>query len=142
MINQDQIARPPNVMELVGTDPCIGLDEQHVLKNFLGKNQTEAIEICKNLAVTENFSYMAEAGLTYYLPAAASYLLSPDAKEDWEFSHGLMCSLSCQIQSGSLNGSAIPLIKEIAEYCNRNRDKFEIGDDDLFDEYLAAIRNA
>jgi hypothetical protein len=91
--------------------------------------------------VTEDFAYMAPAGLIYYLPAALNYLVSTESKEDWEFAHGLLCSLSCQVRMPGIKGPAHSLIQQIAEYCDTHRAKFDIADDeDLFNDYLSIIR--
>ncbi len=68
------VINPPNANELVGTPP-LSLDAEWALKNFLGKTQDEVREMCRaNSSVTEDFTYMTALGLSYYLPAALSYL--------------------------------------------------------------------
>ncbi len=133
--------KPPSADELVGPPP-LGPDEEWCWKNFLGKSVDEAQEMCRNgPPVTEDFAYLAPAGLIYYLPAALNYLVSDDSKEDWEFAHGLLCSLSSQVDIFGLRGPAVAMIKEIAEYCDAHRAKFDIGDEeDLFNDYLRKIR--
>ena len=66
--------------------------------------------------VTEDFPYMTAAGLCYYLPAALAYLQSDSATGDWDFAHGLMCSLSCQAGITGVRGGVLTRIREIAEY--------------------------
>jgi hypothetical protein len=111
------------------------------LKNFLGKSQQQAIEMCKDhSAVTEDFTYMASAGLCFYLPAALKYLEREDSANNWEFAHELMCALSSQVRVFGMHGEPLILIKQIAEFCDVHREKFGLGDGDLFDEYLQAIR--
>ena len=132
---------PPSANELVGPPPH-GLDEKWALKNFLGKTREQAREMCKNSAVTEDFTYMASAGLCYYLPAVLSYLESEESADDWEFAHGLMCALSSQVSIFGMRGEPLPLIKQVAEYCDTHRAKFHLGSEDLFDEYLQKIRSA
>ena len=83
--------KPPTANELVEAPPH-GLDEKWALKNFLGKTQEQTVEMCKGSAVTEDFTYVASAGLCYYLPAALRYLESEEAAHHWEFAHGLMCA--------------------------------------------------
>jgi hypothetical protein len=133
--------RPPDANELVGPPPH-GLDEKWALQNFLGKTQTEAKEMCRSSAVTEDFTYMAAAGLCYYLPAVLSYLESEEADGHWEFAHGLMCALSSQVGIFGMRGEPLVLIKQIADYCDTHREKFALGSGDLFDEYLQTIRSA
>ncbi len=60
---------PPTAIELVGPPPY-GLDQKWALQKLLGKTQEQAKEICKRSSVAEDFTYMASAGLCYYLPAA------------------------------------------------------------------------
>lgn len=132
---------PPTANELVGPPPH-GLDEKWALKNFLGKTQEQAAEMCKRSAVTEDFTYMASAGLCYYLPAALKYLESEEAAHHWEFAHGLMCALSSQVGIIGMRGEPLVLIKQIADYCDTHREKFALGDGDLFDDYLQIIRRA
>ena len=129
---------PPSANELVGAPPH-GLDHKWALKNFLGKTQQEARELCKNSAVTEDFTYMAPAGLCYYLPAALNYLESEECS--WEFAHGLMCALSTQVAVLGMRGEPLALIRQIADYCDNHREKLSLGAGDLFDEYLQKIRS-
>jgi hypothetical protein len=133
--------KPPTANELVGPPPH-GLDEQWALKNFLGKTQEQAVEMCKSSAVAEDFTYMASGGLCYYLPATLRYLESDEAEHHWEFAHGLMCALSSQVAIFGMRGEAVVLIKRVAEYCDAHREKFGLGDGDLFDEYLEKIHSA
>ncbi len=139
---------PPTVNELVGPPPH-GLDEWCTLKNSLGKTQNEARALCKKTsAVTEDFTYMAAAGLCYYLPAALSYLESEDSEGDWDFAHGLLCALSIQVAIFGMKGEPLELIKQIADYCDTHRTKFAFRPkfafeaDDLLEDYLEKIRRA
>lgn len=97
--------------------------------------------MCRSSAITEDFTYMAPAGLCYYLPAVLSYLESDDSKGQWEFAHGLMCALSTQIGIFGKRGEPLKLIKQIADYCDTYREKFARRAD-LFDEYLQTIHSA
>jgi hypothetical protein len=132
---------PPSANELVGPPPH-SLDQKWALKNFLGKTQEQAVDMCKSSAVTEDFTYMASAGLCYYLPAAFRYLESEEATHHWEFAHGLMCALSSQVSIFGMRGEPVTMIKQIADYCDAHREKFGLGPEDLFDEYLQKIRSA
>jgi len=133
--------KPPTAKELVGPPPH-GLDEKWALKNFLGKTQAEAKEMCRSAAVTEDFTYMAAEGLCFYLPAALSYLESDESEGHFEFAHGLMCALSSQVGIFGKRGEPLILIRRIADYCDTHREKFALGSEDLFDEYLQTIRSA
>lgn len=135
--------RPPTVEELIGSPrPVTGLDERYVVKHFLGKTQAEARKMYPSggLYLTEDFTYMAPGGLRYYLPPAFDYLRADAATHDWEFCHGLMCSLSCHFIHGRLDADIVTFIKEIAQYCDSHREKFDLdAQEDLFDGYLRKI---
>lgn len=73
--------RPPTAIELVGPPPHC-LDQEWALKIYLGKTQAEAEAMCRNSAVTEDFTDMAAEGLCYYLPAALGYLESIESEAD------------------------------------------------------------
>jgi len=94
--------RPPTMEELVGCwSVAFALDERYVVKHFLGKSQAEARRMFAKggIPITEDFTYMAPAGLRYYLPPAFDYLRAEQSIDDWEFCHGLLCSLYCQATS-------------------------------------------
>ena len=132
--------KPPSAEELVGPPPLC-LDSQEVLRKFLGKTADEAQKMFQNHPVTEDFAYMTPQGLMYYLPAALDYLCSKHSSGDWEFAHGLLCSLSCQVDLSGIKGPALTVIQQIADYCDAHRAKFDMGnDDDLMDDYLGKIR--
>jgi hypothetical protein len=133
-----QAAQPPSFVELVGQPPLC-LDQESVLKDFLGKTVQEVREMLKTKDLTESFAYMATGGLLYYLPAAMEYLESVDSTGDFGFASGLLCSLFRQIDISGLKGPALPLIKRIADYCDQNCGKFEV-DRDQIAYYLRKIR--
>lgn len=134
--------KPPTADKLVGSPP-LSLDAKWALKNFLGKTQEEAREMCRgNSSVTEDFTYMAAPGLCYYLPAALSYLESDDSTDNWDFAHGLMCALSSQVGIFGMRGEPLLLINQVADYCDKHREKFDLTAEDLFEGYLETIRNA
>src|SRR5690606_695162 len=125
--------KPPNAEQLVGPPPH-SLDDEWALKNFLGKTREQAQEMCRtNPSVTEDFMYMAPAGLTYYLPAALEYLKSPEADGEWLFAHGILGSLAFQVTGPRLPDEVFGLIEEIAAYCDAHRDRFEFDEGDLHD---------
>lgn len=131
---------PPSKEQLVGASR--GPDEQCVISNFLGLDQSEAQELFHVSAtlVTEDFSYMAPAGLRYYLGAAFLYLLSKRSSGNYDFCHGLLCSLSSQIRSQAFPEDLLQTVKEVAAYCDQERAKFGIAPiEDLFDGYCLEI---
>jgi hypothetical protein len=139
--------RPPTIEELVGCSrPVTGLDERYVVKHFLRKTQAEARKMYPTggIHLTEDFTYMAVDGLRYYLPPALDYLRAPESEHDWEFCHGLMCSLYCQVTaSPALPAEVLTLVKEIATFCDGHRQKFGLeAEEKLFDEYVRGIQAA
>ena len=134
--------KPPSAEDLVGPPPLC-LDSQEVLRNFLGKTFDEAQEMFHNESVTEDFAHMTSEGLTYYLPAALGYLRSRSSVRDWEFAHGLLCSLYCQVTINKVRSPALQQIQQVADFCDEHRAKFDMdGDERLADTYLHAIRVA
>lgn len=138
---------PPSRKEFVGSRRGpIGLDEEYMLEHFLG---VTAEEFRKRLTSgnhwsgwsTEDLMYMAHDGLRYYLPVLFDYLQSSESKDDWEVSHGLLCSLSFQITFDWFPDDLRVLAVEIADYVDANREKFDIEpDDELIAEYFKTIR--
>jgi len=53
----------------------------------------------------------------------------------------LMCALSTQVALFGMRGDPLAVIRQIADYCDRNREKLSLGAGDLFDEYLQKIRS-
>src|SRR5262252_4657104 len=91
----DMECPPPTIEELIGSSkPITGLDERYVAKHFLGKTQSEARRMYPEggYYLTEDFTYMAPAGLRYYLVPALDYLRSDESAGDCDFCNGLMCS--------------------------------------------------
>jgi hypothetical protein len=136
--------RPPTVEELVGcSKPVTGLDERYVVKNFLGKSQADARAMFPTGGTysTEDFAYMAPDGLRYYLTPALDYLRAEDSSNDWEFCHGLLCSLYSQTTSSQpLPENVLSLVKEIATFCDAHRQKFCLEPkEELFDKYVQTI---
>jgi len=117
-------------------------DESYVVRHFSGKMQTEVVELyARGMAVTEYFAYMGAGGLRYYLPPARGYLQSDRAANNREFCHGLMCSL--YVQAGNrrpLPADVVDIMKDIARYCDNNRAKFHLDDQEgLFDQCIKTI---
>ena len=51
----------------------------------------------------------------------------------------MICALSSQVDIFGTRGEPLVLIKQIADYCDTHREKFALGDGDLFDEYVQKI---
>jgi hypothetical protein len=130
--------------ELAGAKPYC-LDTEWMLKDFLGRTKEDAIELMKGKGgISEDFAYMSAPGLRFYLEAALEYLKGDDvANEEWNFPNGLLCSLMCQVKYSNVDGSVLPLIKEIGEYCKNHTEKLGLDEDcSLFQGYITSIEEA
>jgi len=139
---------PPTRELLAGPEP-LSLDGLTVIKNFLGKTHADARRMFAERVgwrgfSTEDFMWMAPEGLRYYLVPAQEYLCAEESADDWEFCHGLLCSLSFQAKEGGLPHDLLRRIREIADYADAHRARYliETPDDDLFNEYVQEIRKA
>ncbi len=134
---------PPDSLALVGPPP-IGLDQKCVLKNFLGKNQAQAKAMFRESSiVADDFAWMTEAGVRYYIIPALEYLESDESSRDWEFANFLLCSLYIQADRADASPEILAMIKRVADYLDANHAKFDIGTDEeeeLFHRYLVGIR--
>jgi hypothetical protein len=120
----------PTAKELIGgngdsSDP----DDRCVVAHFLGLTQGEArvaMEV-EGIALADDFAYMADAGLRYYLPAAFDYLQSEQSKNNFEFCLYLLCSLRIVIRRNNPAPAqdVAALIHEIARYCSSCPEKFD-----------------
>ena len=130
----------PEKNELVGPEPIM-LDEEVVLDHFLGLTNDQFLDRLRISPDTfqEDFMWMAPPGLRYYLPVVLSWIRE-EQTNSWLMSHGLLCSLSFQVESSELPRDVKALIGEIADYIDGRRAKFDLGRDDLLDEYLRKIR--
>jgi len=129
---QDSI---PTRAELVDYD---GLDEEHVLKCFLGKSQEQAYAMVLGnpMYFTEDLTYMAAKGLTYYLPVYERYLRLDNSQHDADFAGGALTALHSRIKhcNDSLPVELLAAIKAFVAYVKDNQAKFEI---DLTDKFYA-----
>ena len=130
----------PTRDELVGPEPIM-LDEQVILKHFLTLTDDQFLEQLRSAPemFQEDFMWMAIPGLRRYLPIVLKWLREPDT-DSWEMSHGLLCSLSFQSESRELPEDVTRLIAEIADFIDGHRTKFDVGTNDLLDEYVGQIR--
>lgn len=136
--------KPPDRGQLAGSEPMT-LDAKDVVEHFLGKTQEEARRMfpARSSAYSEDFMWMAADGLRYYLPAALAYLKSEECKDDWEFCHGLLCSLSMQVDWRKTERDIVLLIKDVATYADAHRGKFRIEPSEkLFNKYVEKIGTA
>lgn len=136
---------PPDKVQLVGPGP-LALDHQCVLEHFLGLNQDDArrFYVGRMHFLAEDFMWMAPAGLRYYLPPVLEYLKSEEGKEDGDAAHGILCSLSTQIQLHSpLPPDIVALSQEICACVKQHCKRFRISPrEELFREYISTIENA
>jgi hypothetical protein len=104
---------PPDAAALVGPPP-VGLDEEYVLKNFLGKEQAQARAMFREASnVADDFAWMTEAGLRYYIPPVLEYLESDESSHACEFAHFLLCSLYIQAGRMSVARDVLGLIRVV-----------------------------
>jgi len=124
----------PTTFELVHgyRGQVIDLDEQCVVKNFLGKTADEAYEMyCSyyNHVYTEDLMWMNVGGLEYYLPPAFRYVQDDRSKCHCVFTSGLLLALSCQIRR-ELPLHLKLIIRSAVEYVRSNLSKFVDGHSD------------
>jgi hypothetical protein len=76
--------RIPTKDELVDYD---SLDDRTVVNHFLGRTADEAFEMFRTNAsqYAEDFMWMAQRGLEYYLDPVCRYFQSCDSEGDWFF---------------------------------------------------------
>ncbi len=122
------------------------MDHEQVLEHFLGLTQDDARQLFPGRMhyLTEDFMWMAAAGLAYYLPPVLEYLKSDEGNHDWDAAHGILCSLATQIElSSRLPCEVTALAKEICAYMKEGCERYGISsDDELFSGYVATIENA
>ncbi len=124
------ITGPPTVEELAGgTGAGYDADLRCVVEHFLGLTQEEArvaIET-RGILLADDFGYMADAGLRYYLPAAFEYLRSDESKNALEFCLFFLGSLRSVIRRTHSRPAPdiVALVKEIAGYCASCPEKFD-----------------
>jgi len=128
----------PNEEDLVGPPPRT-LDEEEVLKHFLGKTQAEIRSVLPTSGhLQEDFMWMLPAGLSYYLPAVADYLRSSESQDDFHMSEGLLCSLSFQVKQNAMPEGVLRQVRDLARIVDEGRDKLGLGKENAYlDRYLA-----
>ena len=137
--------KQPSKIDLVGNE-FLGLDHEQVLEHFLGKSQEEAREYFPGRChyLTEDFMWMTHKGLLYYLPPFFEYLKSDAGKYDWDAAHGILCSISAQIElSNSISDDLLQLMKQICNYVKQNCKRYNISPhEELYQSYLNVIEGA
>jgi len=137
--------RPPTKTQLVGEEP-LGLDHESVVEHFLGLTQDDARAMFPGRMhyLTEDFMWMAPCGLAYYLPPVLDYLKSDEGKEDGDAAHGILCSLSAQIElSSPLSAEIVALGKEICAYIKQHGKRYGISPgEELFAKYVSIMEKA
>jgi hypothetical protein len=103
------------------------LDAQDVIEHFLGRTRESVRSEFRGhaRAYAEDCAYMGPEGLRYYLPAAFDYLRDERSDGDCEFCAGLLCSLYTQARYSKLPPDVLACMKEIADYCDSHRERFE-----------------
>ena len=65
-----------------------GVDEDSAKKNFLGKTHDDVrsmFRVDNNHCYTEDFTYLSDLAVRYYLPVAVEYASSSDSAGDYLF---------------------------------------------------------
>ena len=93
--------KPPTRNELT---PYDSLDDLTLVRNFLGKNQDDALKMFqKNLSAsyyTDDFMWMESGALDYYFTSAIRYLRTEQGAGDWDFQLGLFSTLRHRYRRG------------------------------------------
>lgn len=108
------------------------LDANWLKKNFSGKQRAEAFRMFANRPVAnigDDFYYMSNLGLEYYLPVVLDYLKSPCSKGDLDF---VSCTTNALADrqlhdQHHLSDVSKQLIFNIAEYIKSDLAKFDIS---------------
>lgn len=118
-----------------------GLDEDWAKKNFLGKTIEDASLMFRagnNHCYTEDFTYLSDLAVRYYLPAVIEYAASDDSRGDYLFIGGIALSLGSR---QNFSNETKNLAQNFARLILADLEKYDL-DDDLFYlehlEYLAS----
>jgi hypothetical protein len=106
-----------------------GLDEDWAKNNWLGKSLTDAFQMFSssmNHCYTEDFMYLSDLAVRYYLPAAVEYAASERSVGDYLFIGGMATSLALRIEQGTLQPETIALAREYATAVLANLTKYNL----------------
>lgn len=114
------------------------LDGDWAKKNFLGKTHDDVRAMFRadnNHCYTEDFTYLSDLAVGYYLPVAIEYAASNDSAGDDLFIGGIATSLACQLEHNGFSDETKQLsqtfaklvLSDLAKYdFDRNGDRFWI----------------
>jgi len=118
---------PPKDDELVAPD-ADERDGACLKKNFSNKTRADVVRMFEQRAaanIADDFLWMSHKGLSYYLPAALSYLESLASERDDGFVDWITCALSLRCRNDRLLPKKIRRdIRLIASYLKTHMVKF------------------
>jgi hypothetical protein len=115
-----------------------GLDEQWAKKNWLGKSLADAkgmFSSDSNHCYTEDFMYLSDLAVRYYLPAAIDYARSDQAAHDAVFVGGMAVSLARRLELQSLRPETAALAQEFARVVLSDLGKYDLDRNSPDDEF-------
>ncbi len=115
-----------------------GLDEDWAKKNFLGKTVADARQMFRaddRHSYTEDFTYLSDLAVRYYLPAVLDYVASEDSVDDFQFVGGIALSLSQRLKDKSLAAPTKSLAQEFARLVLSNLEKYDFEPDCELDKW-------
>ncbi len=94
-----------------------GLDEDHAKSNWLGKSLDDAFAMFSadwNHCYTEDFMYLSDVAVRYYLPAAIAYAASDRSIGDYLFMGFMGSALAFRLEEHSLLPETVELARKFA----------------------------
>ena len=130
---------PPSDGDLVGEGP-LGPDDYAVLDHFKGKSQAEFSKMLESATgvPAEDFMWMRDPGLLYYLPCVLQYVSSPQSAGNYAFASGVVSALAFQASHSALSPETLRVALDIVDTCHRHASKFDIDGSDS--EFLRDVR--
>ncbi|MEM6473957.1 MAG: hypothetical protein AAF802_30680 [Planctomycetota bacterium] len=121
-----------------------GLDEDWAKKNFLAKTHDDVramFRADKNLCYTEDFTYLSDLAVRYYLPVAIEYASSTDSAGDYLFIGGIATSLACQLEHNRFSDETKRIAQEFAKLVLSDLAKYDFDrhEDDFWINSLEYI---
>jgi len=113
------------------------LDEQYAKKNFLGKTLDDAFEMfCEgnNHIYPEDFQYLSDLAVRYYLPAAIKYAESDNSKGEYLFIGWMGSSLAFRLREGTISPETAEIAKRYALTVLECPEKYDLVSEDGFRE--------
>ena len=95
-----------------------GLDEDCAKRNWLGRSLSQAFEMfssSRNHCYTEDFMYLSDLAVRYYLPPAIDYAASDRSLGDYLFVGGMAVSLAFRLEQHGLSPETVLLARSFAK---------------------------